>query len=124
MEIIYKPIEERKEFTFCGDTLKQCEHNETTGLWLYERFSTKGRLVGYEVVKGKKHKNPDGTEVYTYPSTEEFGSYGLAYPPCTNRASLVRSLSIPMNSDTREERRKAVTYDYYFDRRGHKIKVT
>ena len=117
-------IEDRKEFIFCGDTLKQCEHNETTGLWLYERYNPKGRLVGYEVVKGKKRKNPDGSEVLCYPSSDDFGSYGLAYPPCTNRASLVRSLDIPMNSDTRDERRKAVTYDFYFDRRGRKISVT
>ena len=123
MNVTYTPIEERKEFTLFGDTLKQCEHNETTGLWLYERYSPKGRLVGYEVVRGKKHKNPDGTEVFSYPSTEEFGSYGLAYPPSTNRESLVRSLSIPMNFETREARSKAVTYDFYFDRQGRKIKV-
>lgn len=121
MQVYATPIEEKKEFTFCGDILKQREHNETTGLWLYERWSPRGFLVGYEVVKGKKHKNPDGTIIFTYPSSEDFGSYGLFYPPRTNRDSLVKSLSIPMCKETREERNKTVFTDWEYNKKGEKV---
>ena len=29
-----------------------------------------------EVVKGKKYTNPDGSVVYVYPGSEDFGPYG------------------------------------------------
>lgn len=121
MKIFSTPIEEKKEFTFDGDTLKQCEHNTTTGLWLYERYYKDGRLKGYEVVMGVKTKQPDGTIVEVYPSSEQFGTKGLYYPSRTNRESLVKSLEIPMSRETREERIACVKYDYYFDKRGNKI---
>ena len=33
--------------------------------------------MGYEVVKGMRRKNPDGSIVYVYPGDEQFGSYGF-----------------------------------------------
>lgn len=120
MEIYYQPIETQKEFVFNETTFKQCEHNESTGLYLYERYKN-GRLNGYEVVVGVKAKQPDGTIVFHYPSASDFGPKGLFYPPMTNRESLVRSLSIPLCSETREERRNIITYDFSFDDKGRKI---
>ena len=33
--------------------------------------------MGYEVVKGVKRMNPDGSIVYVYPVDEQFGVYGF-----------------------------------------------
>ena len=33
--------------------------------------------MGYEVIKGIKRKNPDGSIVYVYPSDEQFGVNGF-----------------------------------------------
>lgn len=107
-EIYATPINERKEFTFDGDTLRQREHNETTGLWLYERYNNKGRLVGYELVKGKNRKQPNGEVVQIYPSSEDFGRYGWAFPPRTNRQSLVEALAIA----DKDERNKHIKFDF------------
>lgn len=101
------PIQEQKVFTFNGDTLKQCEHNEATGLWLYERY-TNGRLMGYELVKGVKTKQPNGEVVQVYPSSERFGTYGWFYPPRTIRHTLVEALNIP----DKEERQKHIKYNF------------
>lgn len=73
----YKDIKEKKEFKFQCDTLKQLECSDVTkNIYVYERYNQSGRLFGYEVVKGVKHKNPDGSIVYSYPSSEQFGTYG------------------------------------------------
>lgn len=77
MEIFRTDIREKKEFRFEGDTLKQKKcYDEEKQIWLYERVNHSGRLFGYELVKGVKHKNPDGSLIYLYPSSEQFGDYG------------------------------------------------
>lgn len=70
MKVFRKDISEMKEFTKYGDTFKQIRHNPETGWWLYDRGNS------YEVVKGKKYKNPDGNYVYVYPCDEDWGTYG------------------------------------------------
>lgn len=79
----YTPIQERKEFAFEGDTLRFKTKNEETNYYLYERFNENGTLVGYEVVKPVRIKQPDGTEADIYPATERFGKYGWSFPPNT-----------------------------------------
>lgn len=67
-------IEDRKEFTFEGDTLKMMEcYDKEKHIYIYKRFNADGRLIAYEVVNAKKHKNPSGETVFMYPSTEQFG---------------------------------------------------
>lgn len=77
MEIIQKDISEEREFSFAGDTIKleRCLDQEKR-IYLFSRYNAKGRLVGYELVQGVKHKNPDGEYVYIYPSSSQFGHYG------------------------------------------------
>lgn len=77
MKVIYRTdIEDKKEFTFEGDTLKMdyCADPEKH-IYVFKRFHN-DRLIGYEVVKGRKHTNPDGNVIYLYPCSEEFGSNG------------------------------------------------
>lgn len=77
MEIIRKDLSELAELSFEGDTLKKekCLDAEKH-VYLFARHS-KGRLLGYELVKGIKVKNPDGNHVYAYPSSSQFGHYGF-----------------------------------------------
>lgn len=80
MKINYTDIKEKKEFTYQGDTLKQIDYNPDTNRYVYGRFLQNGKLYGYEIVQSLKRKNPDGTIVYCYPSTEQFGKNGWFVP--------------------------------------------
>ena len=82
-----KDISERKEFVCEGTTLKQLGYDESTGKYIYGRYHLKdcrkewvGKLMGYEIVKPVRYKNPDGTIVGVYPSNEQFGKYGWFLP--------------------------------------------
>lgn len=75
-KIFRKDISEMKTFTKYGDVFTQVRNNPDTGWWLYER------PTHYEVVKGKKYKNPDGEIVYVYPSENDWGVYGYTIPKC------------------------------------------
>ena len=70
MKIFAKDIKEKPEFTFEGDILKRLAANEENNTYLYGRYHPNGKLYGYELVNGVKHKQPDGNYVYTYPSSE------------------------------------------------------
>lgn len=76
-EIYSTDISQKKEFKFEGDTLKQKECvDKEKHIYVYERYNWKGRLYGYEVVRGVRRKQPNGDIVYAYPSSEQFGTYG------------------------------------------------
>lgn len=77
MEIQGVDISERKTFIKYGEVFTQERHNPETGWWLYKRTNMKDpSRYHYEVVRGKKYKNPDGSIVYTYPNAEDWGSLG------------------------------------------------
>lgn len=81
-EIYSTDISEMKTFTKFGDIFTQIRNNPETGWWLYERTPKDGGRKHYEVVKGKKHKNPDDNVVFAYPSNEDWGIYGYTIPDC------------------------------------------
>ena len=92
------PIQEKKEFTFDGSTLKFVEYNPETNTYLYSRWFGKnspgyGRQMGWEVVKPVKRKQPDGTIVECYPNSEQFGTHGLFFPPRTTIECLRKALA-------------------------------
>ena len=83
-------ISERKTFKMFGELFILIAHNIEHNTYLYKRIKLSkngyGRTTGYEIVKPIKRKNPDGTIVYVYPSSEQFG-YGRAlYTPKFERA--------------------------------------
>lgn len=78
VKIELKDIGEMKTFEKYGDTFKQMRNNSETGWWLYERTNNETGRQHYEVVRGVKRKNPDGTTVYAYPSSEMWGTYGYS----------------------------------------------
>lgn len=75
--IIRKDISQETEFTFHGDTIKleRCLDYDKH-IYLFSRHNSKGRRIGYEIVRGVKTKGEDGNTVYAYPSTSQFGQYG------------------------------------------------
>lgn len=87
-EIFATDIKDKKEFKFEGDTLK-FEEILPNGFWWYKRFNIKGTHNGNEIVIPVNRKQPDGTIVQVYPSTEMFGRYGWYFPPRMSREELI-----------------------------------
>lgn len=80
MKIFSKDIKERKEFDRIGYHYTQVKADNENHIYLYEMKhndpNVKIPYSQYELVKGKKHTNPDGNIVYSYPGDEDFGTYG------------------------------------------------
>lgn len=75
MEIWKTDIKDKIEFDRAGYHYKRVYEDSTNRIYVYQLFT--GALYSqYEVVKGKKKKQPDGTDVYIYPGDEDFGVYG------------------------------------------------
>lgn len=70
-----KDLTEMFEFDRCGyHYVNICyDKDNHKGIWEMRKGD---RSYGFEVVRGKKYKNPDGNIVYIYPSDEQFGTYG------------------------------------------------
>lgn len=73
-----KDISEKMRFSRCGYDYECIYYNQDfhCGVWRMTSKST-GRFGGYEVVSGRRHKQPDGSVVWCYPGDEEFGTYGF-----------------------------------------------
>lgn len=79
-------IRDKTQFNFEDDTLKFLVYHgpdDGTGTYLYGRYhrtdcrkESVGKLYGFEVVRPVKRKQPDGSLVLCYPSSEQFGLYG------------------------------------------------
>ena len=85
-------IKDKKEFVAEDCKLKQVEYCEESGRYLYERYFYKdckpekvGMLMGYEIVQPKKMKQPDGSDVFIYPSSSDFGKNGWFLPANSSR---------------------------------------
>ena len=76
----YKSISEKMTFRRSGCDYQNIVFNEEhyCGIWKMSK-ETDGVVkdMGYEVVKGVKRMNSDGSIVYVYPGDEEFGIYGF-----------------------------------------------
>lgn len=74
-------IKDKKEFTIQGDKLVQLEEVDPVNrIYVYGRYTSSGVLYAYEVVKGVRYKDSDGSIIYMYPSSEMFGSKGYFLP--------------------------------------------
>lgn len=72
----YTRIEDRDEFTRICYRYKKIQTDDERHIYVYRMTDEDGSIVGYEVVKGIKQKQPDGTPVWVYPNDEQFGTYG------------------------------------------------
>lgn len=98
-EFFKTSIKDKKEFVFDGSKLKFVEFNPENNLYLYERFFDengpgKGRRMGWEVVTPVNRKQPDGSTVECYPSSEQFGRYGRFYPPRFSREEMIKKIEL------------------------------
>lgn len=71
LEIFRKDLQ--KTFNKYGDTFIQKSHNKDLNTYIYERIDSEGKNNGYEIIKPKKHKNPDSSIVFVYPTENEWG---------------------------------------------------
>lgn len=67
------PIDELKEFKKWNDIFTRVAYNPKTDVFIYERRNPEGMVTGLEVVKPRLRKG-----VRCYPSSEDFGTYGLS----------------------------------------------
>lgn len=74
--IIRTDISGKKEFDRIGYHYTQVLADEEHKVYLYKMTKEGIPYPQYELVKGKKYKNPDGSIVYTYPCDEDFGTFG------------------------------------------------
>ena len=76
-QVYAKDIRGKRVFARIGCTYYQVYADHDRHIYIYDIINQDGIHRGYEIVKGVKHKNPDGSIVYTYPSDEQFGIYGF-----------------------------------------------
>ena len=78
MSIAAKDISEKKSFSRCGYNYQCIYYNQDfhCGVWKMTNKNT-GGFGGYEVIKGVKYRQADGSIVYRYPCDEQFGVYGF-----------------------------------------------
>lgn len=69
----FRPIDELFEFKKWNDTFTRLAYNPETDVFIFQRTNPEGAVTGLEVVKPRLRKG-----VRCYPSSEEFGTYGLA----------------------------------------------
>ena len=77
---VIKEIHQKMTFKRSGCDYKNILFDEEhhCGIWeMTKVIGSKTKFMGYEVVKGIKAKNPDGSIVYCYPGDEQFGVYGF-----------------------------------------------
>lgn len=70
IKVFAKDILEIDDFYKYGDHFRKVASYPDRNVFVFERNTCT------EVVKGKRHVNPDGSEVFTYPSSEDFGRLG------------------------------------------------
>jgi len=92
MNLYVRDISEVKTFSKYGDIFTQIRHNPETGWWLYKRVTkreNKPDFISYEVVRGRKHTNPDGSEVLAYPCTTDWGVLGFTISDNCNAEKMI-----------------------------------
>lgn len=76
----FKDISQKMTFRRAGYDYKNILFDEEhhCGIWkMSKKIDGIVKDMGYEVVRGVKRKNPDGSIVYCYPNDEQFGIYGF-----------------------------------------------
>ena len=74
-KIEYTDLKNLNDFEKYGDKFTKIYADDENHIYIYKRVSRYG-VAAFELVKGVKAKNPDGSIVYRYPSSEQFGISG------------------------------------------------
>lgn len=72
----HKNIEKLETFVKFGEIFTKVWADDQKHVYVFKRQKNGGTYMGFEVVRGHKFTNPDGSVVYAYPSSEEFGKNG------------------------------------------------
>lgn len=72
-------LSKKKTFTRAGYKYKQITFDPERKIGIWALTTKDGDPSGFEVVKGVKTKNFDGSITFAYPSSEQFGTYGWYY---------------------------------------------
>jgi len=79
-KIFNKEIKEKDTFNRIGYRYDKVYADDEKHIYVFKMTNIDPNRVittpKYELVVGKKRKNPDGAIVYVYPSDEDFGKYG------------------------------------------------
>lgn len=80
MKFFATDIKDKKEFDRIGYHYTQVRADDEHHIYLYEMKHTDPEVKipykQYELVKGRKHVNPDNSISFAYPCDEDFGTYG------------------------------------------------
>ena len=79
-KVTYKDITEIQHFEKWGEKFDLEQSWDKQHVYLYRR------RYGWELVQAVKTKNPDGSIVYRYPSTNEWGKYGWSIQSLESRS--------------------------------------
>lgn len=72
----HKDITELETFVKFGDIFTKVWSDDEKHVYVYKRVKKGVGATHFEVVRGHKYKYDDGSVVYAYPSSEEFGVRG------------------------------------------------
>lgn len=78
-QINYTDLKEQNSFRKFDEDFSKIWSDDEHHIYVFKRvkkYESGKDSISYEVIKGIKRKNPDGTIVYTYPSSEQFGKNG------------------------------------------------
>lgn len=74
------PIESIDVFQKFGDKFEKIYADDVRHIYIFQRTNIETGVIYYETIKAQKNTYPDGTVIYSYPSSEKFGQLGY----CTN----------------------------------------
>lgn len=79
VDINLRDIKDYDSFEKFGELFMKIYADDNNHIYVFrrEKKCVETTKISYEVVKGVKIKNSNGTIVYSYPSSEKFGVYGF-----------------------------------------------
>ena len=86
-------IKDKKSFERFGYLYEQVLGDDGNHIYLYRLtpLNYEQRYHQYELVRGKKYRNPGGETVWVYPCDEDFGTFGWYI--CGTAEKVVREVS-------------------------------
>ena len=88
MEVHYTDIKDTQSFSRHGFTHNKVYADDNRHIYIFEVTDKETRH--YEVVLGKRHKNPDGNIVFSYPGNADWGKLGFTIRGCNGMDAAMR----------------------------------
>jgi len=89
MKPIYsKDIKDVQSFQKYGNNYEKVYADDDRHIYIFKAFDE--NFTSYEVILGKRVKNPDGNIVYTYPGNNDWGKLGFTIRGCNGMEASMR----------------------------------